>query len=302
MTLWSASSIGKRVPLLGVLAVSVWLLTGTPANGQAASAPATSTAATKKAVQGVQERLQALGYQPGSTDGVMGARTAAALKKFQSDHGLPVTGIPDRETTDALSTGNTAAKSSTPAASSATPAEASPVPPTTSSPLTLTVKSTEVGTKFTAYVGGGANISPPPSLPSMFGGGGGVPMISISNGSSFLAGEVSSRDGSTKFIRISLTVSNPTQDAQSFKIGDVALVSGKSRVNDFAAVGYGSQLCAMGDADRKTVKKIVVDVAPGETASLSYLFPLMDADATHGQLALGHSAPVTFTIDSSPDK
>ena len=54
MTLWSASSIGKRVSLLGVLAVSVWLLAGTPANGQSASAPATSTAPTKKTIQAVQ--------------------------------------------------------------------------------------------------------------------------------------------------------------------------------------------------------------------------------------------------------
>jgi hypothetical protein len=139
-------------------------------------------------------------------------------------------------------------------------------------------------------------------MPSAFGGGGGIPMISISNGSSFLAGEVRSRDGSTKFIRISLTVSNPTQDALSFKIGDVALVSGKTRTNDFAAVGYGSKMCAMGDADRNTVKKIVVDVAPGETENLSYLFALMDANATQGQVALGNSAPVTFDIDSQANR
>jgi hypothetical protein len=136
----------------------------------------------------------------------------------------------------------------------------------------------------------------------MFGGGGGIPMISISNGSSFLAGEVSSSDGNTKFIRISVSVANPTQDTHSFKIGDVALVLGKGRMNDFAAVGYGSKLCAMGDTDRKTVKKIVVDVAPGDTANLSYLFPLMDANATQGQMVLGNSAPVTFEIDSSPGK
>ena len=225
MVLWSVSSIGKRVSFLCLLVVSVWLLTGTPANGQAATVPATSTAATKKAIQGAQERLQALGYQPGSTDGVMGAKTAAALKKFQSDRGLSATGILDRKTKDALSAGNTAAKSSTPAASPATPAEASPVAPAISSPLKLTVENTEVGLKFSVYVGGGANISPPDT----FGGGGGIPMISISNGASFLAGEVSSRDGSTKFIRISLTVSNPTQDAHSFKIGDVALDLGKDQ-------------------------------------------------------------------------
>jgi peptidoglycan hydrolase-like protein with peptidoglycan-binding domain len=102
MILWSASSMGKRVSLLGVLAVSLWLLTGTPANGQAATAPAASTAAAKKTIQTAQERLLALGYQPGSADGVMGARAIAALRKFQSDHSLPVTGQLDRKTLDAL--------------------------------------------------------------------------------------------------------------------------------------------------------------------------------------------------------
>jgi peptidoglycan hydrolase-like protein with peptidoglycan-binding domain len=112
MILWSASSLGKRVSLLGVLAVSVWLLTGTPANGQAATAPATSTAAAKKTIQGAQERLLALGYQPGAADGVMGAKAIAALKKFQSDHSLPVTGQLDRKTLDALNATAMSAKKS----------------------------------------------------------------------------------------------------------------------------------------------------------------------------------------------
>ena len=189
----------------------------------------------------------------------------------------------------------TAAKKAAIQAAKGPTAATSPVAPSMSSPLKLTVESTEVGTRFSAYVGGGANISPP----STFDGGGGIPMISISNGSSFLAGEVSSKDGSTKFIRIRLTVANPTQGSHSFKIGDVALVLAKVRMNDFAAVGYGSKLCAMGDTDRKTVEKIVVDVAPGEAENLSYLFPLTDAHATQGQLVLGSSAPVTFEIGSS---
>jgi hypothetical protein len=102
MILWSTSSIRKRVSLLGVLAASVWLLTGTYTYGQAATAPAASTATAKKTIQGAQERLLALGYQPGAADGVMGAKAIAALKKFQSDHSLPVTGQLDRKTLDAL--------------------------------------------------------------------------------------------------------------------------------------------------------------------------------------------------------
>jgi hypothetical protein len=102
MKLWSVSNIGKRVTLLGFLAVSVWLLTGTQANGQAATSPATSTAPTKATIQAAQKRLLALGYQCGAADGVMGARAIAALKKFQADHILPVTGQLDRKTLDAL--------------------------------------------------------------------------------------------------------------------------------------------------------------------------------------------------------
>ena len=151
MILWSVSNIGKRVSLLGVLAMAVSLLTGTLANAQAATAPATSTA-TKKAIQGAQERLRALGYEPGSTDGVMGAKTGATLKKFQSDHGLPATGKLDSKTTGALSEGIVEAKSSTPAASPATPAEAGRVAPAISSPLKLTVENTEVGTEFSAFL------------------------------------------------------------------------------------------------------------------------------------------------------
>jgi peptidoglycan hydrolase-like protein with peptidoglycan-binding domain len=105
MTLWSASNIGKRGSLLGVLAVSVWLLTGTPANGQAATAPAASATPAKKTIQTAQKRLLALGYQPGTADGVMGAKAIAALKKFQLDHSLPVTGQLDRKTLDDLAVG-----------------------------------------------------------------------------------------------------------------------------------------------------------------------------------------------------
>lgn len=70
---------------------------------QPTTAPTTLSAATKKAVQRAQQRLQVLGYEPGSADGVMGSKTVIALKKFQSDHGLSVTGVLDQKTLDALS-------------------------------------------------------------------------------------------------------------------------------------------------------------------------------------------------------
>ena len=46
----------------------------------------------------LQERLSWLGYKLGDVDGVNGPRTIAALKRFQSDNNLPVTGAIDAET------------------------------------------------------------------------------------------------------------------------------------------------------------------------------------------------------------
>jgi peptidoglycan hydrolase-like protein with peptidoglycan-binding domain len=57
----------------------------------------------KKTIQGAQERLKALGYDPGAADGVMGTKAIAALKRFQSDKDLPISGTLDRRTLDALS-------------------------------------------------------------------------------------------------------------------------------------------------------------------------------------------------------
>ncbi len=53
-------------------------------------------------VSTAQRRLIALGYKPGPVDGIMGPRTAAALRAFQRDAGLPVTGRLTRETAERL--------------------------------------------------------------------------------------------------------------------------------------------------------------------------------------------------------
>jgi hypothetical protein len=41
-------------------------------------------------IRSIQKALKAKGFDPGTVDGKMGAGTAAALKAFQSSHGLPV--------------------------------------------------------------------------------------------------------------------------------------------------------------------------------------------------------------------
>lgn len=49
-----------------------------------------------------QKRLQALGYDIGSADGVVGAKTKAALRDYQGKHSLPTTGAFDASTLEAL--------------------------------------------------------------------------------------------------------------------------------------------------------------------------------------------------------
>ncbi|TBW57356.1 hypothetical protein EZI54_06785 [Marinobacter halodurans] len=64
------------------------------------------TAAQEKAqrerVRLAQIRLKAFGYQPGSIDGVFGAHTSAAAKRFQRQNNLDVTGELDGPTVTAL--------------------------------------------------------------------------------------------------------------------------------------------------------------------------------------------------------
>ena len=89
------SSRSQLIPVL--LAVIGFVIPAFP-QAQMTPAPVPAAATTKKGVQAAQERLQALGYQVGSADGVMGLRSIAALKKFQSDRGLSATGLLDEKT------------------------------------------------------------------------------------------------------------------------------------------------------------------------------------------------------------
>jgi peptidoglycan hydrolase-like protein with peptidoglycan-binding domain len=63
---------------------------------------ATDAASTPMSITELQQRLSAMGYKPGPVDGVSGPRTASALRKFQHDHHLPVTGTLDPQTVAAL--------------------------------------------------------------------------------------------------------------------------------------------------------------------------------------------------------
>jgi hypothetical protein len=72
----------------------------TPAAQPSARAPAYTSPATsnsgqvgnRTSIKLAQEILAQLGYRPGPVDGVMGARTRAALRAFQASQGLPIDG------------------------------------------------------------------------------------------------------------------------------------------------------------------------------------------------------------------
>jgi hypothetical protein len=53
-------------------------------------------------VSGVQARLNNLGFDSGAIDGELGPQTKDAIRAFQAEYGLPVTGEPDQATRDKL--------------------------------------------------------------------------------------------------------------------------------------------------------------------------------------------------------
>ena len=52
----------------------------------------------------IEEALAVNGYNPGAVDGVIDSDTREAIREFQSDHDLAVTGSIDRDTEDMLAT------------------------------------------------------------------------------------------------------------------------------------------------------------------------------------------------------
>jgi peptidoglycan hydrolase-like protein with peptidoglycan-binding domain len=49
-----------------------------------------------------EQRLTTAGFDPGAVDGMLDARTTAALRQYQQRHGLPVSGTLDAATRHAL--------------------------------------------------------------------------------------------------------------------------------------------------------------------------------------------------------
>jgi phage tail-like protein len=59
-------------------------------------------ALSKRDMTAVEEALQAKGYTPGEIDGVADDEAHAAIRAFQKDNGLPMTGMVDQKTADRL--------------------------------------------------------------------------------------------------------------------------------------------------------------------------------------------------------
>src|SRR5690606_10961500 len=70
---------------------------GSRTGQQSAEAPA-----DRYSVDKVQRLLNDMGYDAGPVDGMMGSRTRSAIRKFQLERGLPVTGAPSQSLYEAL--------------------------------------------------------------------------------------------------------------------------------------------------------------------------------------------------------
>ena len=165
-----------------------------------------------------------------------------------------------------------------------------------SADLKLSVSSVSVDTKFQIYVGGGRSIEPPEPI------GGGMPLISMGGGSTFMAGQLSSSDGKTKFVKVSCTITNSASAQRAFKLGEVAMTVAGTKANGFAGVGYNDRVCGMGGDDRKAVEQISVNVPANGSRSVTYIFPLLAPDSKKGELSLQNGAPVSFDIPSDSAK
>jgi peptidoglycan hydrolase-like protein with peptidoglycan-binding domain len=61
-----------------------------------------STGGGSATVRDIQAGLQRLGYNPGAADGRMGPNTAAAIRQYQQDNGMPVDGQPSQAVLDSI--------------------------------------------------------------------------------------------------------------------------------------------------------------------------------------------------------
>ena len=89
--------MSKRYLLAGASALMLTLALPMPAPAQTYS-----VLTIAYSVAAVQRGLNDLGYSAGPVDGLMGSRTRSAIRAYQIDKGLPVSGEPSRSLNDHL--------------------------------------------------------------------------------------------------------------------------------------------------------------------------------------------------------
>ena len=75
---------------------------GGESKGKPSMERTTNRTQMRTTISAVQEKLNAAGYNVGKADGIWGPRSATALKKYQQEKGLQVTGRLDEDTAKAL--------------------------------------------------------------------------------------------------------------------------------------------------------------------------------------------------------
>lgn len=83
----------RQVLTVSIVCVALGLL----ASSSQAHAASSSPGSFQELVTEIQRMLTELGYRPGAVDGRMGERTRQAIRRYQSNTGLPVDGHPSRE-------------------------------------------------------------------------------------------------------------------------------------------------------------------------------------------------------------
>jgi peptidoglycan hydrolase-like protein with peptidoglycan-binding domain len=91
----------KTLLTSGAVLVAAWMTSG-QVLAQSPETPRGSQSGTTENVRGVQQALKDKGHDPGPVDGVMGRRTADAIKSFQTASSLKATGTLNAETAEKL--------------------------------------------------------------------------------------------------------------------------------------------------------------------------------------------------------
>ena len=99
------ATVGLAAAASGALLSMVATQTDGLVNGALASVdrrPVDSSATYREQMKLTQETLRSFGYAPGASDGIMRFETASALRDFQREQGLKITGQANPETLAAL--------------------------------------------------------------------------------------------------------------------------------------------------------------------------------------------------------